>query len=719
MLQSRFAYVVAVMFVCPSLLLAAKVKVWHQHTPAQYEKAQLRQMVVSSEGTLRLSRQLRPLAGLDASHVWDMVEDRDGNLYVATGTPGEIYKVPPGGKPAVVYSGEQSQVLCLAAASDGSIYAGTGPHGQIVRVDPRGQAKVFCQTGESYVWSLAIDAKGQALYAGTGPHGRIYRLNGEGKAEVFYRTRQEHILCLAAGSDGMLYAGTDKGGLVYRIDPRGKGFVLYQANQGEIRALKVTPDAVYVGTSAPTTRRRGSGTASRGASDSSLARAGANTLAAADTAKANKSEPAAEKKPLASEDHKKSESSSAPAPSTPVSGDNSVYRIAHDGTVREVFREKAMVLSLLRQDAHFFVGTGMEGQLFEVHEATRERGEVARLDHGQILCLCRRRDGSIVLGTGDPGKLYVLQDRYAARGTLLSEVLDAKIVSRWGALRWEAETPEGTSVSVAVRSGNVAEPDDTWSEWTAEQTDPEQATIAAPPARFLQYRVTLETTNPARTPAVRAVSLRYSTTNQAPEITKVEAPDLNAVNLTDPKRLKLKWSAVDANEDDLVYRVLLRKDGWKSWVELEDELDRTDYEWDTTATPSGIYRVKIVASDHKDNPDGQALTGERVSAPFVVCHEAPTVMVKTAGIEEDRVVLEATARSPLVRLTAASFAVNGKKWVNIFPADGLFDSKAETFHFKTEGLKPGTYVVVVRVRDAAGNTGSADVVFTVQPKAGK
>jgi len=54
--------------------------------------------------------------------------------------------------------------------------------------------------------------------------------------------------------------------------------------------------------------------------------------------------------------------------------------------------------------------------------------------------------------------------------------------------------------------------------------------------------------------------------------------------------------------------------------------------------------------------------------------------------------------------------------VNIFPEDGLFDSKEETFKFKTEGLKPGTYVLVVRVRDAAGNTGSGDVVFTVQPK---
>jgi hypothetical protein len=715
------------MLACPFFLLspsfAAKVKVWHQHTPAHYDKAQLKQMVLSSEGTLRLARQLRPLAGLDASHVWDMAEDQGGNLFVATGNEGKIYKVPPEGKPIVVHAGEQSQVLCLVVASDNSIYAGTGPNGQIIRIDPRGQSKVFCETGESYVWSLAIDPKGQALFAGTGPHGKIYRINGAGKAEVFYATRQEHILCLAAGGDSMLYAGTDKDGLVYRIDPRGKGFVLYQANQAEVRTLKVTPDAVYVGTSSPT-RRHGGSTAGRTAAEGAIARAetGALAEAAVDAvrekkAKTEKRGTATRKKTTAAEDRETVKSNPAPAPSKPSGGENSVYRIARDGTVREVFREKAMILSLLRQGERFFVGTGMDGQLFEFNEATRERGEIARLDHGQILCLCRRGDGSIVLGTGDPGKLYVLQDKYAARGSVLSEVLDAKIISRWGSLRWEGDTPEGTSVSVAARSGNVAEPDDTWSDWSAEQTDAERATIAAPPARFLQYRVTLTTTDPVRTPAVRAVTLRYMTTNQAPEITKVEVPDLNAVNLDNPKKLRFKWSAVDANEDELTYRVLVRKDGWKNWIELEDDLDKTDFEWDTTTAPSGVYRLKVVASDRKDNPEDAALTGERTSLPFVVCHEAPTVTVKTAGMEGDRVVLKASARSPLVRLTAASFAVNGKKWINIFPADGLFDSKSETFQFQTEGLKPGTYVVVLRVRDAAGNTGSADAVFTVRPKA--
>ena len=57
---------------------AAKVKVWHHHAPAHYERAQWGGVALSSEGTLRLARQLRPLAALDATHVWDLAEDRDG-----------------------------------------------------------------------------------------------------------------------------------------------------------------------------------------------------------------------------------------------------------------------------------------------------------------------------------------------------------------------------------------------------------------------------------------------------------------------------------------------------------------------------------------------------------------------------------------------------------------------------------------------------------------
>jgi hypothetical protein len=238
--------------------------------------------------------------------------------------------------------------------------------------------------------------------------------------------------------------------------------------------------------------------------------------------------------------------------------------------------------------------------------------------------------------------------------------------------------------------------------------------VKSPTARFLQYRITLETLKSDLTPALHSLSVRYMTTNQAPEISGIEVPDLDSANLENPKKIKLKWTASDPNDDDLTYTIYVRKDGWKNWVQLEEDLEKKEYEWDTTTTPSGVYQVKVVASDRKDNSAEDALTAERISAPFIVAHTPPTVTLKVAGQENDQAIIEAFASDSLVRLTSATFSLNGKKWVNVFPADGLFDSKDEKFRFKTESLKPGTYVLVLRVQDAAGNIGSGDVVFTVR-----
>jgi hypothetical protein len=565
------------------------------------------------------------------------------------------------------------------------------------------------------VLCLARAADG-AIYAGTGPKGAIYRITPDGKSSVFYQTRQEHILCVALADDGTLYAGSDKSGLLYRIDSRGKGFVVFSAPQSEVRSLLVTTGAVYAGTSSPTSRRRPGSGSSASASESSDRPGGTTHASVAgekpDKVKASEGTPTRSGSSSPSDSREGERAVTASAPSAPAAGENSVYRIAPDGTVREVFRERALILSLFKNGDRLFVGTGMDGQLFEIDETTKERSEIARLDHGQVLALCRRRDGAIVIGTGDPGKLYVLQDKFVSRGTITSEVLDAKLISKWGALRWQADTPTGTKVMVAARSGNVAEPDDTWSDWSADQTDARRATIAAPPARFLQYRVTLTSDSPSATPVLRDLTLRYVNTNQAPEVTSLDVPNLDAVTLENPKKLRIKWSATDPNEDELTYSVYVRKDGWKSWVLLEEDFDKTEFEWDTTTTPSGTYRVRVVASDRRDNPAEDALTGDRTSEPFVVSHTPPDVTVK-ATVDGDHAVIEATASDALVRLTSASFAVNGKKWSNVFPLDGVFDSKDEVFRFKTETLKPGTYVLVLKVKDAAGNTGSADVVFTV------
>ncbi len=705
----------------PSVVEAGKVKVWTHDGPAGFEKAQLKGTLLTSEGQVRLSRRLDPLANLDATHVWDLVEDQAGNLYAATGEEGKVYKITPDGKVSVLFTADDAQVLSLAIASDGTLLAGTGPGGQVVKIDPTtGKNRALFQQPNTYVWSLAVDGKDGSVYAATGPRGRVYKIAADGTSSVFYQTRQDHVLCLARSGDGNLYAGTDGHGLVYRIDPHGKGFVLFQAPQSEVRRLIVTDDAVYACTSAPGKKRTGS--AALSGSSGGLAQAASTagepaTKVGGATPRATKpDEKTADSKSSKTDNKEPAKGESAPAPSTPGSGDNSVYRLGKDGSVREVFREKALLLSLARQGGRFLVGAGMGAQLFAFDEASKERTEVVRLDHGQVLSLLPRRDGSLVVGTGDPGQLYVLREEVAGRGTLLSDVLDAKLLSRWGAMTWRAEMPKGSSVKVEVRSGNLSEPDSTWSDWI-EVIGDGNGKITAPSARFLQYRATLVAAADGRTsPSFGTVNVRYQPMNLAPEVTKLDTPDLNAVNLDNPKKVKLKWTATDPNEDELTFTVLVRKQGWSAWVEVEEELTKTELEWDTTTTPAGIYQVKIVASDRKDNSESAALTAEKVSPTFVVCNVPPTVTLTVAGLAGDRVGLEATATSPLARIVEASFAINGKNWTPIFPADGLFDGPKETFTFKTASLKPGTYVAMVKTKDAAGNVGTADAVFTVAAK---
>src|SRR5262249_6229600 len=116
--MSRFPFAIALLALAAPFAPAAKVKVWNQATPAHYDKAQLRQAVVSSEGAVRLAKQLKPLAELNVTHVWDIVEDAKGNLFVATGDEGKVFKVSPEGKVSVAFDSQESQILCLALAPD-------------------------------------------------------------------------------------------------------------------------------------------------------------------------------------------------------------------------------------------------------------------------------------------------------------------------------------------------------------------------------------------------------------------------------------------------------------------------------------------------------------------------------------------------------------------------------------------------------------------------
>jgi hypothetical protein len=698
----------------------AKLDTWRQEGPTAFAKHRRQRVVISDQGRVRLGQALLPTAPLAGERVWDLARSSDGTVYAATGDAGKVFRqgTSAGAAWSVALDASDTQALALAATPAGKVYVGTGPGGQVIEITNHEHPSSRPDSAVQYIWDLAADAKGN-LFAATGPTGQLWKRSLDGKWSLVFDSKATHLLCVVLGPDGAVYTGSDGEGLVYKIGSEGKVSVLYDAPQSEIRALLLAPDgSLYAGTAA---EAGGGGASSRAPSLFSMresapepgmrtatlvSRAERDDPTGRQSSAAQTAPPAGGSPPTAP--RPQAAGSAAPKPISP--GDNAVYRIDTDGVAREVFRVKALIFALCWSGDRLLVGTGPDGQLYEVRHRALESAALAKLDNGQILSLLARPDGDILLGTGDPGTVVRLSPGFVSQGEIVSEVYDTRFPSRFGALSWRADTPAGTAIEVKVRSGNVGEPDETWSGWSAGQTDPRSARAGAPPGRFAQYRVKLSTSDPKRSPELSSVSLSFRSENLPPEINRLDIPDISAADgTTRQTRLSVRWDVSDPNDDELAYTVQVRKDGWPSWISLTETpiLEKT-YSWDTTAFPSGSYRLRLSVTDRPSNSPDDAFTRDRESPSFLVDHEPPQVSVEPREKKAQIMLAD-----NLTRLVKAEYAIDGGVWTPLFPDDGLFDTLREQINIALPELKPGVHLLLVRATDAAGNVGTGDVLMTL------
>jgi hypothetical protein len=688
----------------------AKLETWKQESAAAFLRAKREGVVVSDNGRVRLGQALVTTPRLDAARVWDLVRTTQGTTYAATGDAGKVFRTDgkKGAEWSLAYDGADTQAFSLAALADGRVFVGTGPSGQVVEVTDPAHPASRPDKGVQYIWDLAADAKGN-LYAATGPTGQLWKRSPAGAWSLLLDSKHAHLLCVAVAPDGSVYAGSDGEGLVYRVRPDGKTSIVYDAPQSEVRTLLFAPDgALYAGTAAEAS---GSGSSGRNAnlftSDASpFEPPGFNPPGATRTQDRQRRPDAPGGVDAPSRPNTPAGGSATPRPASP--GENAVYRLDADGVAREMFRARALIFALAWHDDRLLIGTGPEGQIYEVRELGRESAPIARLDNGQVLAMISEPGGGLLIGTGDPGTVVRLATGHIAKGSLLSDVHDTKLSSRFGALSWRADQPKGTSIAFQVRSGNVGEPDETWSAWSPVLNDPDSSKSQIPPGRFVQYRATLETSAAASTPELRAVFLRYQTANLPPEITRLDVPDVSTADgATRMTRLNVRWDVNDPNEDELSYTLHIRKEGWPDWIRLgENSLTEKSYAWDTSAVPSGLYRIRVTATDRPSNGPDDALTRDRESEPFIVDHDDPLVTVEPRS--RGAVV---SLKDRLTRITKADYAIDGGEWVPVFPDDGLFDTPRETITIALPDLKPGAHVLVLRATDAAGNVGTGDALI--------
>ncbi|MGC2322307.1 MAG: hypothetical protein WA463_06720 [Terriglobales bacterium] len=156
-----------------------------------------------------------------------LVVDTSGVLYAATSPDGKVYKIERSAKagktPAQASSNEgktdldpnftssvffdpkTKYVWDLALDAKGQLYVATGDQGQIFRVDRKGLSSVFFKSDEAHIRVLAFDTRGN-LIAGSDGSGLVYRISPAGEAFVLYSAPKKEITALAVDAAGNIYA---------------------------------------------------------------------------------------------------------------------------------------------------------------------------------------------------------------------------------------------------------------------------------------------------------------------------------------------------------------------------------------------------------------------------------------------------------------------------------------------------------------------------------
>jgi hypothetical protein len=101
-------------------------------------------------------------------YIWDLLFDKSGNLYIATGDHGEIYRVTPKGDHSVFFKSDETHIRVLALDAQGNLIAGTDGSGLIYRISPAGEGFVLYSAPKKEITALALDRDGNIYAAGVG-----------------------------------------------------------------------------------------------------------------------------------------------------------------------------------------------------------------------------------------------------------------------------------------------------------------------------------------------------------------------------------------------------------------------------------------------------------------------------------------------------------------------------------------------------------------------
>jgi hypothetical protein len=563
-------------------------------------------------------------------YIWSMAFDKTGNLFVATGDAGLIYKIAPDGSGAKFFDTEETHARSMIIDSEGNLIVGTEPSGLVLRVTPAGKGFVLFQTNKREVTAVA-EHKG-VIYAsavGNKPSGglgitptatpaaspmpaatgsaathavsapatlpppvnslsssvaggsEVYRIQKDGFAEKIWSSASDVAYAISFDAAGRPLVGTGNKGIIHRLD----------SDQFTTTLLNVPPTQV----------------------------------------------------------------------TSFLEGKNGVV-YATTGNVGNLYAIGPGLES---------AGT-LESEVLDATEfATWGKIHVRSVNHGGGLNL-ETRSGNVnhpesnwtgwskveIAELG--GQIHSQPARYLQYRLTMTKSSSG-------------ETPELSAIDIAFLPKNVA---------------PKVTQIEMGPFNYRQApsnQALERSVQPSGSPSVitlPAVGQKRSSPSG------IELNTAGAASLQYNKGfVTARWAASDPNGDQLSFKVELRPEGDPAWRTLKDKLLDHFYAFDSSSFPDGKYFVRITASDAPSNIASAVLTSSLESEDFIIDNTPPVVTVNSA----DARALKFNAKDALSWIDKAEYSIDGGEWTSLLPDNLVTDSQSLDY---TITASPGQMVSI-------------------------
>ena len=624
-------------------------------------------------------------------NVHAIAPDDAGRLLAGTSPDGALYRIGPE-TPEVVFDPEDRYIWAVAKAASGDVFVATGDQGRIYRIPAGGDAQLFYDAEASHVLALAFDAGGNVL-AGTGTPGQVIRIEQNGRGFVVLDSPYAEIRALRPAADGALYA------------------VAVGSSPARTQAAPATPTP----TRAPVPRVTTSTTvtAVAGATPPPAAPAPAPARAAPNAGRGRGA--VYRIQPDGAWDAVWESQADTPYDVALDDRGRLIIGTGNDGKIYAVSDDPPRIALLARapaeqitslavgDDGAHYYATSNPGAVYRLSTATASTGTYVSEVHdaqtvaawGALRWHALTPAATRVRFFSRSGNTAKPNDTWSTWSDAYTDPDASQVTSpRARYLQWKAEL-SGSDAAPTLLSVTAA--------YLPRNLRPRIATLTVhdPGVAFQQPFASGD-------PPIAGLDggAGGSTADGAGNGGNGETRQATLGRRVYRKGLRtIQWTASDPNNDLLRYDLLYRAEAESAWRALRTGVDDLIFTWDTTAAPDGSYLVRVVASDARSNAPGAALTGLAESTPFDIDNSPPRIDVAPAmpGAAESTVTFTVSDSHSAVR--RVEYSLDTEHWQVLFPLDGIADSQTEQFNVTVDA--DSIERLVLRATDAMDNAATA------------